>query len=154
MGDQSLPSPKALRIRRILGAAVVLAAAGWVAGAYWPRPRTATAPKELVVGWRPILSQSGSGTVQTESFQIDTGQWRIKWSASTAADADAGAAEFRVGVHSAVSGRLMSVAVDAHEAGEGIAYVAEEPRPFFLSIESSGLHWTVQIEEGTWGERQ
>jgi hypothetical protein len=105
------------------------------------------------MGWRPILSQSGSGTVQTESFQIDTGQWRIKWSAAAEKEADP-AARFRVGVHSAVSGRLMTVAVDVQEAGEGIAYVAEEPRPFFLSIESSALEWTVQIEEGMWGERE
>ncbi len=142
-----------MSLRRILGV-VVLAAAAWVAGAYWPRPQTEAAPKELVMGWRPILSQSGSGTVQTESFPIDTGQWRIKWTAAATSDTDSGTDQFRVGVHSAVSGRLMTVAVDTQQAGEGVAYVAEEPRPFFLSIESSGLEWTVRIEEGTWGERQ
>jgi hypothetical protein len=143
-----------MSFRRVLGVAVVVAAAAWAAWAYWPRPHPETERKELVIGWRPILSQSGRETVQTESFQIDTGQWRIKWSAANTAAAASGANQFRVGVHSAVSGRLMTVAVDAQEAGEGVAYVAEEPRPFFLSIESSGFDWTVRVEEGTWGERQ
>jgi hypothetical protein len=106
------------------------------------------------MGWRPVISQSGRGTLQTESFQIDTGLWRIKWSAAAEEDAAPGANEFRVGVHSSVSGRLMSVAVDGPGAGSGVAYVAEEPRPFFLSIESSGLKWSVQVEEGILGERE
>jgi hypothetical protein len=48
----------------------------------------------------------------------------------------------------------MHVAIDHSGPGEGIAYVAEEPRPFFLSIESAGLEWTVRIEEGSWGQRE
>ncbi len=48
----------------------------------------------------------------------------------------------------------MHIAIDTQGAGEGIAYVAEEPRPFFLSIESSGLNWSVQVEEGVLGERE
>lgn len=141
------------RIRRLLfGAIAPLAAAALLAGIYWPRPRVESKPKEFVMGWRLVLTQEGRGTLQTESFQIDTGQWRIKWSA--AADEDTAPEDrFRVGVHSSVSGRLMNVAIDHPGAGEGIAYVAEEPRPFFLSIESSGLGWSVQVEEGVLGER-
>jgi hypothetical protein len=131
----------------------LIGAAALMLRVYWPQPQTPAAPKEMAMGWRPILSQSGRGTVQTESFQIDTGQWRIKW--STAAEEAAGPedGEFRIGVHSAVSGRLMNTAVDHRGPGEGIAYVAEEPRPFFLSIESAGLNWTLQVEEGVLGER-
>ena len=106
------------------------------------------------MGWRPVLLQSGRGTTQTESFQIDTGQWRIKWSATADEGADPATSGIRIGVHSAVSGRLMSTAIDHRGAGEGAAYVAEEPRPFFLSIESSGLNWKVQVEEGLMGERE
>ena len=90
--------------------------------------------------------------MQTESFQIDTGQWRIKWTAAAEGDAAPGLNEFRIGVHSAVSGRLMTTAVDGPGAGGGTAYVAEEPRPFFLSIESTGLNWSVKVEEGVLGE--
>ena len=140
--------------RRLLGAAVALGAAALAVSAYWRRPRPETASKDLALGWRTVLSQAGRGTLQTESFQIDTGQWRIKWSAAAESDTDRTAGGFRIGVHSAVSGRLMSVAVNEPGAGGGTAYVAEEPRPFFLSIESSGLQWTVEVEEGSWGERE
>lgn len=154
MGDQSLSSRRAPSRRWLAGAGAALAAAGLAASIYWPQPQVETAPKELAMGWRPIIFEAGRGSKQTESFSIDTGQWRIKWSAAAEQDAAPGADEFRVGVHSAVSGRLMNVAIDHPGAGEGIAYVAEEPRPFFLSIESAGLEWTVQIEEGSWGERE
>lgn len=144
---------RGLSRRRLLGLVVGLATIGLMVRVYWPSTPTQTAPKELVMGWRPILSQSGRGAVQTESFQIDTGQWRIKWFAEAEEGANVGANEFRVGVHSAVSGRLMNTAIDHRGPGDGIAYVAEEPRPFFLSIESAGLQWTVQVEEGVLGER-
>jgi hypothetical protein len=140
--------------RLLLGAAALLAAAGLISSIYWPQPQVETEPKELAMGWRLIFSQAGRGTMQTESFQIDTGQWRIKWFAVAADDAGSGVDEFRVGVHSSVSGRLMNVAIDHPGVGEGIAYVAEEPRPFFLSIESSGLNWSVHVEEGVLGERE
>ena len=107
----------------------------------------------IVLGWSPVFSLSGRGSTQTESFEIDTGQWRIKWTVASEEGQEAPEGEFRVGVHSTVSGRLMNMAVDQQGAGGGIAYVAEEPRPFFLSIESSGLEWTVQVEEGVFGER-
>ena len=139
--------------RRWLAGAAAIVAAAWVASAYWPRPQAEAAPKVLVMGWSPIISQSGRGSAQTESFNIDTGQWRIKWTAESEEGQEAPEREFRVGVHSTVSGRFMNVAVDQQGAGDGIAYVAEEPRPFFLSIESSGLEWTVQVEEGVLGER-
>lgn len=106
------------------------------------------------MGWRPIISQSGRGSVQTESFEIDTGQWRIKWTATPEEGADARTSEFRVGVHSTVSGRLITVAVDGQDAASGIAYVAEEPRPFFLSIAARGLNWSVHVEEGLLGARE
>lgn len=155
MEDESPPTSRSVQTRRrLLGAVVVLATLGLLAAIYWPQPQAGKPHKELAMGWRPILSQAGRGTMQTESFQIDTGQWRIKWSAAAQQGALPGAGEFRVGVHSSVSGRLMTVAINHPGAGEGVAYVAEEPRPFFLAIRSSGLEWTVQVEEGVLGERE
>lgn len=154
MGDEFLNSPRTWSRRRRLAAVAALATIGLIAGVYWPRPQVQTAPKELAMGWRPILSQAGRGSAQTESFQIDTGQWRIKWTATAEGGPVSPGDALRIAVHSAVSGRMMSVAVEEQGAGSGVAYVAEEPRPFFLSIESSGLEWTVQVEEGWWGERE
>jgi hypothetical protein len=107
-------------------------------------------PKQAVMGWRPVASWSGSANYQTDSFNIGTGQWRIKWHANEQPSAKQ--ETFRVLVHSAVSGRFVTVAVDHPGAGSGTAYVAEDPREFFLVVESSGLDWKIDVEEGAVGE--
>jgi len=101
--------------------------------------------RQPLVGWRPIGKFSGHGNTQTESFNIESGQWRIKW--QTDRESPAGAGMFRVTVHSAVSGRPLVVAVDRRGPGHGTAYVNEEPRLFHLEVESSGLDWAIAVEE-------
>jgi hypothetical protein len=161
------PEPGARRERRWLLLTVLLfvAVAAVALGFYWPQPQGEESPKALTMGWRPILSQSARGSLQTDSFHIETGQWRVKWTTVPAVEhlrepetplpsAVSPSLEFQLGVHSAVSGRLMTLVVDHQGAGRGVAYVAEEPRLFFLAIQSTGLDWTVQVEEGLVGERQ
>ena len=46
------------------------------------------------------------------------------------------------------------MAVDHNGAGNGVAYEAEDPRPFFLVIESSGVDWKVAVDEGVVGEEE
>jgi hypothetical protein len=101
------------------------------------------------VGWRPIASFSGRGDSQTESFDISSTEWRIKW--QTKGAASPGAGSFHVVVHSAVSGRPIQDAIRQQGDGHGIAYVAEEPRLYHLVIESSGLDWSVQVQEAVVG---
>ena len=103
------------------------------------------------MGWRPVASWSGHANYQTDSFGIRTGEWRIKW--KTSDQPSAKEKTFRVIVHSLVSGRFVTVAVDHPGAGNGISYVAEDPRDFFLVVESSGLDWKVDVEEGAVGEQ-
>lgn len=109
------------------------------------------AAKELVMAWQPVASWSGSANYQTDSFDIGTGQWRIKW--QTTDHTSEKQKLFRVMVHSSVSGRFVSVAVDHPSAGSGINYVAEDPRAFFLVVESKGLDWKLNVEEGIETER-
>lgn len=116
------------------------------------RPQPAAAPKQSELGWRPIVSWSGQGNTQTDSFNIGSGQWRIKW--ETTHEQVPGKGTFVLKVHSLVSGRFVQTAVDHKGAGRGVAYVAEEPRAFFLVIESHGVDWTVSVEEGVVGERE
>jgi hypothetical protein len=82
---------------------------------------------------------------------MGSGQWRIRWEASGHEASTAGT--FRVIVHSNVSGRFVEVAVEHQGAGSGLAYVSEDPRQFFLDIESSGVDWKVAVEEGVIGEK-
>ena len=58
---------------------------------------------------------------------------------------------FRLTAQSAISGRPVKVAVDEHGAGEGIAYVNDDPRVFYMLVESSGLDWSFSVDEGFTG---
>jgi hypothetical protein len=98
--------------------------------------------------WRPVGAWSGRGLQQTDAFISDTGLLRLTWDARDATPAAAGAATFRVAVHSAVSGRLLALAVDQRGAGRSTTYVSEDPRSFYLVIESTNLEWTVDVAEG------
>jgi hypothetical protein len=101
--------------------------------------------KPGTVGWRPIATWSGHESTQTESFNVESGELRIKW--ETKNEAVPGAGKFKVAVHSAVSGRPIALAVEHQGVGHDTAYVSEEPRLYQLVIESSGLEWTVKAEE-------
>ena len=84
--------------------------------------------------------------MQTEPFISDTGSLRLRW--DTSREAAPGTGTFRVTVHSDVSGRSLVVAVDTRGVGRDTVYVNEDPRPFFLAVESTNLDWTVEAEEG------
>ena len=114
------------------------------------RPRPAPPPQgSSSLGWRPVASWSGRGNTQTESFSMESGQWRIRW--KTRDSQPSGTGLFRVIVHSTVSGRFVEVAVEHLHSGSGLVYVQEDPRQFFLEIESTGLDWNVAVEEGITG---
>jgi hypothetical protein len=109
------------------------------------RSETKREVKAPLVGWRPIGSWSGRGNTQTDSFNIESGQLRVKW--ETKNEASPGAGTFRVMVHSAVSGRPIALAVEHRGVGRDIAYVTDDPRLYHLVIESSDVDWTVVVEE-------
>lgn len=139
--------PPGLRVspwaRHAPGAVVLLAAA--VASACRPAPK----PQAIAIGWRPLGTWSGRGDEQTDSFNIETGQWRIKW--ETRNETAPGAGHLRIEVHSSVSGRPLGEAIEHHGIGHDIAYVNEDPRLFHLVIESANEDWTVSVEEGVVG---
>src|SRR5207244_655414 len=90
-------------------------------------------PKTPQVGWRPIGSWKGHGAAQTESFVIDSGQFRIKWETRNEKSQNSGT--FRLTVHSAISGRPLALAVEHRGPGRDTAYINEDPRTFHLVIE-------------------
>jgi len=71
--------------------------------------------------------------------------WRLRWEA-TAVNADSPVA-LRVTVHSADSGRLLEAPLDESGAGSGVVEIVEEPRQFYLTVESTGLDWTLAVED-------
>jgi hypothetical protein len=102
------------------------------------------------IGWRPIGKWSGRGDTQTESFNIESTQWRIKW--ETKGATAPGAGSFHVVVHSAVSGRPIQDAVKQQGNGHGVAYVTEDPRLYHLVIDSDGVDWSIAVEEAVVGD--
>ena len=105
-----------------------------------PRARTPA------VVWRTLGSWSGRVSMQTEPFISDTGSLRLRW--ETRNESAPGTGTFRVTLHSDVSGRPLVLAVDARGVGRDTTYVNEDPRSFFLAVESANLDWMVAAEEG------
>ena len=96
--------------------------------------------------WRPVASWSGSGNRTLETFPIGAGRLRIFWDTHTA-DASHGS-RFHVTLHSADSGRTLEEVVDTTVAGPGSREVVDDHQRFYMSVESTGLDWTVRVEEG------
>jgi len=103
-------------------------------------------PRQPEVAWRELGKWSGRGQLQTESFPGETGSLRIQW--QTRNEAVPGAGRFELTIHSAISGRPLLTAVSEKGAGEGTAFVSEDPRIFFAVVDSAGLDWSFTIEEG------
>jgi hypothetical protein len=145
-----MPTPfSALFARECRAAKALVSAALVIVFLCGCRKPVAPVPNPLL-GWRPIASWSGHADYQTDSFDIGTGQWRIKW--ETHDQPLEKQKTFRVIVHSSVSGRFVETAVDHADVGKGISYIAEDPRAFFLVVESSGLDWKLDVEEGAVAE--
>jgi hypothetical protein len=111
-------------------------------------PPSKRVPKEMVI-WKNLGAWSGRGNAQTESFLGLTGALRIAW--QTKNEAPKGTGTFRLILQSAISGRALQETVDEKGLGEGTAYVAEDPRIFYISVESANLDWSFTVEEALFG---
>lgn len=107
---------------------------------------SAPLPRKSVTLWQHLGSWSGRDNVQTESFVSDTGYLRITWETSHETQPRAGT--FKLTVMSSISGRALLVAVDFKGMGRDIAYVTEDPRPFYVVVESSNVEWKFTVDEG------
>jgi hypothetical protein len=104
----------------------------------------APAPRELVPVTQAIGSWTGAGN-HTIGLVSNSGRFRVQWDAR----ADSGTADgvFRLTVNSAVSGRLLQEVVNQQGPGRGSLNFEDDPRPYNLMVESSGLQWTVSVDE-------
>ena len=107
--------------------------------------RTPASTSQNITVWRPLGSWAGQGSTQTDPFISDTGTLRLKW--ETKNEGRPADGSFKVTVHSDVSGRPLILAVDHKGTGADTTFVYEDPRPFFLVVESSNLDWTLSAEE-------
>jgi hypothetical protein len=130
-------------------AAVGVVAAALASGACGPRANPKPeASAARGVAWRPLGSWSGRGNLQTESFTSETGALRMRWETKIdKAEAPPAAGVFRLNAHSAISGRLLQLVVEQAGAGSGVGYVQQDPRVFYVVVESNQLSWTFTVEE-------
>lgn len=99
--------------------------------------------------WHRLGDWSGREGRQTESFDVTTGSLRISWETSEAAGTpEDGPGHLRVSLHSAISGRPLETLVDARGAARGDVRFATGPRVAYLLVESTGITWSVRLEEG------
>ena len=80
-----------------------------------------------------------------------TGALRMHW--RTKNEAPKGAGTFRLILQSAISGRALQEPVDEKGLGEGTAYAAEDPRVFYILVESANLDWSFTVEEALFGSQ-
>jgi hypothetical protein len=111
-------------------------------------PSAEPVQKEVVV-WKNLGEWSGRGNAQTESFIGLTGALRMHW--RTKYEAPAGAGTFRLILASAISGRALQETVNEQGAGAGTAYAAEDPRAYYILVESANLDWSFTVEEALFG---
>jgi len=141
---------RAILCRGAVGSLLALAAAGCLVRAASP-PEEKAQPLPVgaeAVSWQPLGTWSGTGSSQSESFIGNTGAFRVRWEAK-AAGAQPGA--LRIALHSAVSGRPIVTAVDVHGAGKGESVVSDDPRVYYVQVDSSNLEWRFTVEEGIFG---
>src|SRR2546425_3129431 len=113
-------------------------------------PPTKGVPKEVVI-WKNLGAWSGRGNAQTESFLGLTGALRMHW--QTKNEGPKGTGTFRLILQSAISGRALQGTVDEKGLGHGTAYVAEDPRVFYILVESANLDWSFTVEEALFGSQ-
>jgi hypothetical protein len=99
--------------------------------------------------WRSIGSWSGQGNTQTGSFSDESGAMRVRW--ETRKESSPGQGTFRLSLHSAISGRPLTVAVDQRGVGHDTAEIGEDPHVAYLVVESANIEWAFTLEEAIGG---
>ena len=103
-------------------------------------------PAEQTIIWEHAGSWSGRGDLETNSFPASSGYLRFTWETSN--ETKPGEGRFKLILGSSISGRLIQVVVDSQGATRDVSYVSEEPRTFYLKVESANEDWKVTVDEG------
>ena len=103
-------------------------------------------PAQQTIIWERAGSWSGRGDLETNSFPASSGYLRFTWETSN--ETKPGEGRFKLALGSSISGSLIQVVVDRKGASRDVAYVSEEPRTFYIKVESANEDWKVTVDEG------
>ncbi|MEO5742505.1 MAG: hypothetical protein ABIS29_18110 [Vicinamibacterales bacterium] len=93
---------------------------------------------------RQLGSWSGKGST-TLGFVSESGSFRITWTARNHDTTRPGT--FQLTLRSGISGRPMKVIADHQGAGGGSVEFGDDPRLYEFLVESSGMDWSISVEE-------
>lgn len=100
---------------------------------------------------RQLGSWSGKGST-TLGFVSESGSFRITWKAQNEDNARPGA--FQLTLRSGISGRPMKVIADHTGASGGSVEFGDDPRMYEFLVESTGVTWSIAVEETFAAKRQ
>jgi hypothetical protein len=103
-------------------------------------------PAQQTLIWEHAGSWSGRGDLETNSFPASSGYLRFTWETSN--ETKPGEGRFKLILGSSISGRPIQVVVDSKGASHDVAYVSEDPRTFYIKVESANEDWKVIVDEG------
>ena len=126
-----------------LAFAAVIAAALAAAGCHSEPAAADSRPTHVI--WRRVAAFSGHGSTQTESFSVESGAVRVRW--TTSHESPKGAGAFKLSLNSAVSGRILQPLADVRGNGQNTAYVSIDPHWSYLLIDSKNVDWSIVVEE-------
>jgi hypothetical protein len=93
---------------------------------------------------RPLGTWHGRGS-QTIGVVSESGRLHVTWQTSNASPSGSG--QFRLALHSAVSGRPLQLLVDQRGEARGSADVADDPRAYNFMVDSADVDWSFTVEE-------
>ena len=129
--------------RKVLLIPLFLSLAPLTAACSDSRPPSEAKPAVI---WEHVGSWSGRGDVETHSFPGSSGYFRFTW--ETSGETKTGEGRFKLILGSSISGRPLETAVDSKGPGRGVAYISEDPRTFYLQVESANEDWKFTVDEG------
>ena len=103
-------------------------------------------PAQQTVIWQHAGSWSGRGDLETNSFPASSGYLRFTWETSN--ETKPGEGRFKLILGSSISGRQIQAVVDSKGASHDVAYVSEDPRTFYVKVESANEDWKFTVDEG------
>ena len=103
-------------------------------------------PAQQTVIWQRAGFWSGRGDLETNSFPASSGYLRFTWETSN--ETKPGEGRFKLILGSSISGRPIQVVVDSKGASHDVAYVSEDPRTFYIKVESANENWKFTVDEG------
>jgi hypothetical protein len=93
---------------------------------------------------RQLGSWTGRGNT-TLGFASESGSFRIDW--KTRNDSPGEPGRFQLTLRSGISGRPIQVVADHRGTGTGTTEFGDDPRLYEFLVESSGVEWSVAVQE-------